>query len=907
MSDRAELHWHQLSVDRVLDNLDTTLEGLSPEEAARRLESYGPNEIVVEEQALPIVILLRQVKSPLIYILLAAGLATILLGEYIDALVIFSVVVLNTVVGFVQEYKADQALRALTAATAPKARVLRDGEQREIPSREVVPGDVVILESGVKVAADLRLFRSYELQVDESILTGESLPVTKSIDPIKDPDLPLGDRINMAFSGTSVVRGRGSGVVVATGMDTVFGHISEQVGEVGEFDSPLQRRLGQFAQLIAVLVLGVTALVLLLGLASGESLEEILLTAVATTVATVPEGLPVTVTVALAVGVWRMAQQNAIVRKLPSVETLGSCTTICSDKTGTLTKNEMTVTTIVAGDQTYSVTGSGYTPDGEIRLEGRRIEARQHPVLELALRIGMLANESSLYREDSGYKPDGDPTEVALIVSAMKGGLDREREDELYPLLDEIPFESDRQYMATLHESSEGPLVFLKGAPERVLELCDSMLSQDLDRPVKLDSDRALQDSVGMASNGLRVLAMAWKRMDSGTRHLETEDVERGLTFVGLQGMIDPPRPEAVEAVDRCKRAGIRVVMITGDHRVTAEAIGRQLGITRDQGYQVVDGRELESMSDEELYDRVEEIDVYARAAPNHKLRIVQQLRRRGDVVAVTGDGVNDAPALKQADIGVAMGVVGTDVAKEAADMVLTDDNFATLYRAVESGRVVYDNIQKVIMLLIPTGLGLVLTVITSLVLVIPLPFFPAQVIWINLVTNGLQDVAMAFEPPEEDVGKRPPRDPRERIFTSLMAQSTVLVGIVLAVGTLSIFLWELQSGASVEYARSVALTTMVLFQNFHVFNCRSFTRSAFSMNPLSNRFLFVAVVSALGLHILALYWGPLQFVLRTVPVDLQTWSAMIVVASSVLVVVELSKVILRSQRRDALRHADSQ
>ncbi len=894
MRDEAEEHWHQLDTGGALSKLQTGWEGLPEDEAARRLTRYGPNELPAEERVRPVAILRRQVKSPLIYILLVAAAAALALGKYVDAGVILVVVVLNSVVGFVQEYKAGQAMRALAETLAPRARVLRAGTEQEIDARMVVPGDVVLLESGVKVPADLRLLRAFDLQADESILTGESVPVAKQLEVIRDPDAPLGDRANMAFTGTSIARGRGAGVAVATGMQTVFGQISAQVRGVGEVESPLQLRLDRFAQLIAGLVLAVSVVVFGLGLGLGENPSDILLTAVATAVATVPEGLPVTITVALAVGVWRMAQRNAVIRKLPAVETLGSCTVICSDKTGTLTKNEMTVTSIYTGGRIYGVTGSGYTPVGEILTDGQRVQLPEHSELELTLRIGMLANESSVYRENDRYRPEGDPTEVALLVAAMKGGLHGELERDTYPLLDEIPFESDRQYMATLHDHKGRRLIFVKGAPERVLEMCDTTLAERTVGTIALDRALALQESHRMASHGLRVLAMAYKNATPGAEEVDHRDVESGLTFAGFQGMIDPPRPAAIDAVARCRAAGIRTVMITGDHKVTAEAIARRMGIAGGRAARAIDGRELEEMDDDQLLARVEDVSVYARAAPHHKLRIVRQLREHGEVVAVTGDGVNDAPALKQADIGVAMGIAGTDVAKEASDMVLADDNFATIYAAVEEGRVVFDNIRKVVMFLIPTGLGLVLTVITSIALRLPLPFLPAQAIWINLVTNGLQDVAMAFEPAEEDVGRRPPRNPREGLLTRPMVERTILVGLVLMAGTLGAFVWQILSGAPIEYARTVAVTTMVLFQNFHIFNSRSFTRSAFGMNPLSNRFLFASIVGALGLQILALYWGPLQFILELEPLTPRSWLVIVGIAASVVAVVEVDKGVRR-------------
>ena len=915
MTDRGEqIRWHQLDAHQALVQLGTTREGLSSEEAQRRLERFGPNRLAAEERLLPLRILLRQLRSPLIYILVIAAVVTVLLGDPIDTAVILAVVVLNTGLGFFQEFRAEQALRALARIAAPKARVVRDGMERELDASEVVPGDVVLLESGVKVPADLRLLRATDLQADESNLTGESVPVSKTVEPIPVPDLPLGDRTNLAFSGTSITRGRGTGVVVATGKQTAIGRISAQVRQVGEVRSPLQVRLDRFARIIALVVLAVTVLVVLLGLFTGRELGEILLTAVATAVATVPEGLPVTITVALAVGVSRMARRMALIRKLPAVETLGSVTTIASDKTGTLTRGEMTVTRILAGEEVYEATGAGYAPEGEILLGGERVRLEDHPALELALRIGLLANESSVYQEDEIYRVDGDPTEGALIVAAMKAGLNEDVEREAYPLLDEIPFESERQYMATLHAHDAERLIFVKGAPERVVQMSEAVYVEsrvgaltaagvdrnagEVARPAeaaqRLDREAVLQESERLASQGLRVLAMAYKAVPGATE-LDHREVESGLHFVGLQGMIDPPRPEAIEAIAQARGAGIRTMMITGDHRVTAEAIARQMGIVGDGRGQAVSGEELQAMDDEELFARVGDIAVFARASPEQKLRIVQQLRRHREVVAVTGDGVNDAPALKQADVGVAMGIAGTDVAREAADIVLEDDNFATIYAAVEEGRVVFDNIRKVIIFLIPTGLGLVLTVIVGIALRLPLPFLPAQVIWINLVTNGLQDVAMAFEPAEEDVGRRPPRDPREDVLTSLMIQRTFLVGIILLLGTLGLFISQLDADNALGQARTVAMTTMVLFQNFHVFNSRSFTRSVFRLNPLSNPVLFVAVLSALVLHALAVYWPPLQFVLRTVPLRLEAWLLIIPVAASVLIVVEIEKAIRRA------------
>ncbi len=893
-AEALETGWYRLDVEEVLRRLKSRREGLTGAEAAARLARVGPNVLAEQGRTHPLLIVLRQIQSPLMYILFVAGLVSLALQHLTDAAVIFVVIVIDGIIGFVQEYKAEAALQALARLTAPRARVLRDGEAREIPARDLVPGDVVLLESGTEVPADVRLFRVFDLEVDESILSGESLPVTKTVEPLLAEHLPLGDQTNMAFLGTTVVRGRGAGVVVATGMRTVLGRISAEIRGVTEPATPLQRQIDRFSRIVAIATVLVTLIVFGLGALRGEPLADIFLTAVATAVATVPEGLPVTVTLALAVGVWRMARRNAIIRKLPAVETLGSCTTICSDKTGTLTTNQMTVTTIVTHGRTFEVTGTGYAPRGEIRLDGRPVDPRDYPGLELTLRIGLLCNDASVYEEDGRFRADGDPTEAALIVAALKGGLRDEEERDAYPRLDEIPFESERQYMATLNAHDRQRLILVKGAPERILGWCAYLYTGCLE---PLDRDAVLRTFHQLAARGLRVLAMAYRPAPPDTREIGHGDVEGGLIFVGLQGMMDPPRPEAIDAVARCQRAGIRVIMVTGDHAVTAAAVASQMGIVRERPPKVVDGRALAAMSDEQLYREVSSTSVYARVAPDQKLRIVSQLQRHGEVVAVTGDGVNDAPALKQADIGVAMGS-GTDVAKEAADMVVADDNFATIYAAVEEGRVIYDNIRKVILFLIPTGLGLVVTVIASTALGLPLPFLPAQAVWINLVTNGTQDVAMAFEPAEPGIGRRPPRPPSEGLLTAPMIQRMIVVSVVIAVGTLVAFARAVASDYGIVAARTVAMTTMVLFQNFHVLNSRSLTRYFFQVHPLSNRFLFVSVLAALGLHILALYWPPLQHLLQTEPLTAATWLEMVLIAATVLVVVVVEITIDRYRAR---------
>lgn len=839
----------------------------------------------------PLHVLLNQFANPLIPLLLVAGVVAFALGKTIDAGVILAVVLLDVAVGFFQEYRAERSMRALAQLLAPRARVVRAGREIEIAARELVPGDLVVLTSGVRVPADLRLVRARELVVDESLLTGESLPVHKTPSPIDEPDLVVGDQANMAFLGSSVIGGRGAGIVVATGSHTVLGQIAGTLRTVAEGEAPLLRQMTGFSRLIAVVVVGLSVLVFGLGVALGESAVDMFMMAVAMAVAAIPEGLPAVVTIALAVGVRRMAGKHAIVRRLPAVETLGSCTVIGSDKTGTLTENAMTLRQLVVAGRSYTISGASYEPVGEFRTDdGAPLnDPLGDPALALALRIGLLASESAVFEQAGTYHVDGDPTEGALIVAAMKAGLEPEREREAAPALAQIPFESERQYMASLHPGETEPVLYVKGAPERIVAASDRALGPT--GPEAFDRTRAIETADRLAADGLRVIALAYKALPPGSHDVSAEDAERGLTIVGLAGLIDPPRPEAGAAVAACRQAGIRVVMITGDHRTTALAIGRLLGLI-DAAEQVVEGRMLERLSDAEIECTVATARVYARVAPEHKLRIVQALQRRGEIVAVTGDGVNDAPALRAAHVGVAMGRGGTDVAREASDIVLTDDNFATIFAAVREGRVVYDNLRKAVFFLIPTGIGLVLAILGSMALRLPLPFLPAQAIWVNLVTNGLQDVAMAFEPAERDVARRPPRPPTEPLYTRPMIERTLLAGLVMAAGTIGVFALVLGRGDSVDHARSMALTTMVLFQNFHIANARSLTSSVFHTPLFGNRFLFAAVAGALGVHVLALYWSPLQLVLGTTALAAQDWLLVLAVAATVVVAVELDKLV---------------
>jgi len=882
-----DTRWETLEIQESFGLLASSEAGLTSQEAQKRLAEVGPNVLAAEEKINIFSIMLHQFKSPLIYVLLVAAVVTFFLHEYIDMAVILAVVVLNAVIGFIQEVKAEQGVRSLKKMVQVKARALRDRHEKELPASQLVPGDVVYLAAGMRVAADLRLIHVLDLRIDESMLTGESLPADKRTDRLTEQNLTPGDMKNIAFMGTAVVYGRGRGVVVETGRRTVIGDIAEKVQEVPFGKAPLQYKLDNFAKFLSWTVGIISLSIFWLGLYEGEKLSDMFIAAVAIAVSAIPEGLPVAVTIAMAIGVNRMARQNAIVRRLPSVETLGSTTTIGSDKTGTLTKNEMTVRLIFDGIRTYEVTGVGYEPSGIITHEAQQVDMATCEELEQALRIGMLCNEANLYQEDGEYRVDGDPTEGALIVSAIKGGLQVEEEQEKYPQLGIVPFESERGFMATLHDVAGKKIIFVKGAPEKIIHF--SML----DEADPTLEDKFDQVAAKFADQGLRVLGMAYKEVDAATTKISQADVESGLIFAGLQGMIDPPRQEVIEAIKMCKQAGIRTAMVTGDHAITAGAVASQIGIGTG-GDIALEGRQIEVMSDEELYEKVKTTSVYARVAPVHKLRIVQQLIKHGEVVAVTGDGVNDAPALKAAHIGVAMGHAGTDVAKEAADIVLSDDNFASIVAAVREGRIVYDNIKKVTIFLVSCGFGELLTIISCMLGGLHLPYNPAQILWLNLVTNGFQDVALAFEPGEKGVLGRKPRPSRERILSALMIQRMLLMGAILGFGTFIVYYLELVNGVSVESARSVALTTMVFFQFYQALNCRSETLSIFEMNPLSNPFLFVSMIGAFFAHLAVLYVPALQYVFRTVPLSFDQWVVVVLSSVTIVIGVELDKFIRR-------------
>lgn len=880
----AQPPWHALSVEDTLGELVTTARGLSRAEARSRLERQGENVLEAVSPAGALEVLLHQFRSPLIYILGIATVVTLLLEEFIDASAIAAVLLLNAVIGFTQERRAEASVRALMKLVSPRARVLREGREWDLDSRELVPGDVVLVESGVRVPADLRLMSVNSLQVDESLLTGESVPVQKSAEPLPEPDRMLADRLNMAYAGSIVASGRARGVVVATGMGTELGTIAGHMRLQDIPETPLQHRMSRFATLIGVVAALAAAGAFGLGVARGESASQMFTVAVALAVSAIPEGLPVAFTITLALGVRRMARRSAIVRRLPAVETLGSTTIICSDKTGTLTGNRMTVREVWTGGRTYRIEGDAVAPVDQHDLDVAPLV--EHQALYQTLLAGVLSSEAEIYRVEGNLESQGDPTETALLVAAANLGIEPEEARQTYRSVIEAPFESERQYSASLRQRDDRNIVFVKGSPEKLIGMSRTALGDAGVAPLEPNAAHEVVDA--MAERGLRVLAMAYCEIHDSDADLTSLD---GLVFLGLQGLLDPPRSGVREAIAGCREAGIRVVMVTGDHVATASAIARELGIASARPA-VLTGRDLEAIGDVELERRVAGIDVYARAAPEHKLRIVNALRRTGEVVAVTGDGVNDAPALRAADIGIAMGKGGTDVAREAADMVLADDNFVTIYAAVEEGRTTFGNIRKVTFFLVSTGAAEIVAILASVALGWPVPLLAAQLLWLNLVTNGLQDVALAFEPGERGTLKRPPRPRGEGIISPLLWERTVLSGLVMAAGTLALFRWELDTTGSEDSARTVALTTMVLFQVMHVGNSRSEWVSAFAKSPFSNPFLFAATGAALTVHVVALYLPPTQFVFRIEPLELEAWGRMVLVALGVVVTVEAHKFV---------------
>ncbi len=890
-------NWHTESIESAYTLLETSAEGLSEEEVEKRLDQYGPNQLPEAQTRGPFMRFIYQFHNILIYVLLIAGIVTAILGHWVDAGVIFAVVLLNAVIGFVQEGKAENALRAIRQMLSPHAMVIRDSRQITIEAEDLVPGDIVILQSGDKVPADLRLFRIKGLQIQESALTGESMAVEKTTDPVAEESI-IGDRRCMAYSGTIVTHGQGSGIVIGTGAQTQIGRISSLVSEVESVTTPLLRQMAQFGRWLTVAILGIALITFAFGLLIRDySATEMFLAAVSLAVAAIPEGLPAIMTITLAIGVQRMASRNAIIRKLPAVETLGAVTVICSDKTGTLTRNEMTVRTIATATDLFELSGTGYDPHGAISLSDRDVLAEERPLLQEVARAAMLCNDASLEQKNSEWLVHGDPMEGALLVAGLKAGLDMETEAKQYPRTDLIPFESEHRFMATLHHDHAGEtFIFLKGAPEQILEMCTHQRSVNGDQ--SLDKNYWIDRIEELAAQGQRVLSIAFKPANPKQMELEFSDLENGLIILGMIGLIDPPREEAIEAVHICDRAGIRVKMITGDHGATARAIAQQLKLVNTDD--VLTGAELELLNEDELRQRVLDVDIYARVNPEHKLRLVRLLQGHGLIVAMTGDGVNDAPALKRADVGTAMGHNGTEAAKEAAEMVLADDNFASITHAVEEGRTVYDNLKKAILFILPTNGGEALIILAAIAFGFhQMPLIPVQILWVNMVTAVTLALSLAFEPPEQNVMQRPPRDAQEPILTSYLIWRVAYVSIILMGGTFGLFLWEMEQGASIEHARTVAVNTLIMFEIFYLFNSRYIADSILNWEGVTgNRYVLIAIAILIILQLGFTYLAPMQSLFGTTAIDFTIWLRIIFVASSVLFLVEFEKYVVRYRAR---------
>ncbi|HEY7247400.1 MAG TPA: HAD-IC family P-type ATPase [Xanthobacteraceae bacterium] len=886
--------WHAMAIDEASRRLTTEIgKGIEPAEAERRLQTYGANRLPEGKKRGPLMRFLSQLNNILVYVLLGAGFTKLMLNLWVDAAIIFGVVILNALLGFIQEGKAEKALESIRNMFSAEARTLRGGETRMIPAEQLVPGDIVFLESGDKIPADLRLVDAKNLRTEEAALTGESVPADKSTDPVSD-NATVGDRDCMAFSGTMVVSGRGTGVVVATGSDTELGRINQLLASVSALETPLLRQIKKFGYVITAVIGVVAALVFAYGKwVKGMDFVELFQAVVGIAVSVIPEGLPAIITITLAIGVQRMAQRNAIIRRLPAVETLGSVSRICSDKTGTLTLMEMMVVSAVTAESAYQVTGNGYAPKGEVNKDGK--PAGKEPVLGLMGRVSMLCNDAELFEEEGAWKVEGDPTEGALYPFASKLGLDRKTEQAALPRIDAIPFESEHKFMATLHKAAKGKvLLFVKGAPEVILDHCDrQQMSGGPPKPI--DRQHFMSASDKLAGQGERVLALAWLE-DPGVKagSLAPADLPKNLVLLGLIGLLDPPRREAVEAVHECHGGGIRVTMITGDHKITAAAIAKKLGI--GDGRTAITGAEIEEMNEAALHEKVREVDVFARASPEHKLRLVKAIQANKQIVAMTGDGVNDAPALKKADIGVAMGIKGTEVTKEAAGMVLADDNFASIGAAVKEGRTVYNNVEKAILFMLPTNVAQALVIMVAIFLGFTMPITAPQVLWVNMVTSVALGLVISFEPHELDVMSRPPRAVERPILTGFGIWRVVFVGSALLAITLWAFFWMKSHGASDQLARTVAVNMITIGQVFYLLNSRYLLDSSLSPRAhLGNKYLPLGIGAVVILQLLFTYAPPLQRIFDNEAIPLWVWPWLILGGLVFFLVVETEKLIIRS------------
>lgn len=898
MKEISNRDWHNLEIKEVeqITASNKSL-GLTDDDAEKRTEQYGKNEITKQKQQSALMRFLLQFHQPLIYILLGATVITLFLGEYLDAGVIFAVVLLNAIIGYIQEAKALSAIESLSNSMTTKAVVMRNGNKIKIDALDLVPGDLVLLESGDRIPADLRLTKIKDLRVDESALTGESVAVDKK-DSLLDKDTVLGDRVNMGYASTTVTYGRGSGLVIATGDKTEMGKISGHIMSAQDIKTPLTVKIEKFSHQLLMVILGLTAVTFAIGLLRGQPFTEIFMASVAFAVSVIPEGLPAAVTIMLALGVSKMAKRQAIIRKLVAVETLGSTTVICSDKTGTLTENQMTVQEIYTAGELFSVDGIGYTPKGDIKLENKDVELADHPVLEECLRCGLLCNDSKVKEDNGKWDMEGDPTEAAIYVSSLKGGLDPDEEIKKHARIDDIPFESEYQYMATLHKKDGASIAYIKGSIEALLERSDKMLQTD-GQEVAIEKHKIEEASKKMASEGLRVLGFGYVSL-SNKEELRHEDLNANLVFLGLQGMIDPPREEAKTSIDLCQKAGIQVKMITGDHALTASAIAGMIGLdgeTDNGKLKAYTGSELSKIDDDDLPAIAEKTAVFARVAPEQKLKLVKALQSKGHVVAMTGDGVNDGPALKQANIGVAMGITGTEVAKDASDMVLTNDNFASIENAVEEGRGVFDNLTKFIVCILPTNLGQGLSIMAAVVTGMLLPILPVQALWVNMTTAVLLGLPLAFEPNEPDIMNRKPRNPDQPILTKQLIFRTLLVGFLILILASGLFHYELFLGESQDYGRTVTTTTIIVIQAFYLLNSRSLLKPLTEIGVFSNPWIFAGIGLMMVFQILFIYVPIMNTFFHTQPLSLESWTRIIGAGLSVFIIITIEKWLRRRSK----------
>jgi len=871
--------WHSYDLETVLEKLDARIWGLTDQEAKERLTSYGYNELEEKKKESYFQVFLRQFKSPIIYVLIFAAIVAFSLGDYNDALIIAVILTANSIIGSAQEGRAERAISSLKKLASPVVKVKRDGKIVEIPAREVVPGSIIIFETGDRIPADARLIAGVNLKVDEAILTGESVASEKYVIEVK-PEAKITEQKNMVFSGTQIMAGHGEAVVTATGMHTQMGKIAKTVQEAEE-DIPIMRRMAHFSRWIIKAVVLVMVSTLLTGILRGYPLYDMFLVVLSQMVSAIPEGLPVALTVALSIGMYRMAKKNVLIRRLAAIETLGSVTAICIDKTGTLTRNEMTVTRAFIGFREYEITGVGFIPEGRFIKEGKEINPADEQQLFHAIRIGGLCNNAKLYREDGTWRLFGDPTEGALVVLAYKAGIDLELLNNTMPRVFEIPFDSASKLMVTLHSAGNKKLVMVKGALEQVLALCGSLAAEEV-REISND-DRAALDNTAheYGKNALRVLALAYHEFDKEVDGLSIESLRGKLILAGIVGMMDPPRVEVPEAMKKCYEAGITPVMITGDHLSTAMSVAQRVGMKNPATI-----KDIEKLSDEELHERIREANVFARVLPEQKLRIVRAFKNNKHIVAMTGDGVNDVPALANANVSIAMGIKGTDAAKDVSHIVLADDNFASIVAGVEEGRGIRDNIKKAIYFLLSTNFGEILTLIFALIIGLPLPLAAAQILWVNMVTDGVIVIPLITETKEKGIMKRRPAPYDEPFITDWMVARIALSALVMGIGSISIFYYYLITGTP-ELARSVVFTTIVVFQWFNAFNARSFTMSVFGMNPLSNKNLLIGLGIGIMLQMFAVYLTLFQPFLKTVPLGVMDWIAILAVCSTMIISVE--------------------